>query len=205
MIELIIGSEKRMDRLLSINTTGIREWHGKTNHYHRYEATPYTALDSLFREYKLEKTDSVVDFGCGLGRVAFYIHSRFHIPVTGIEANEDVFAEVIGNKQAYGEQTRHMEASIEFEHCLAQHYSIKQADNRFYFFNPFSANIFRPVVENIIASLDRWRRPVDIILYYPMPPYIDYLEKATPFELFLEVKVPGASDGRDKFLVYRFL
>ncbi|MCK9526616.1 MAG: SAM-dependent methyltransferase, partial [Limnochordia bacterium] len=80
-------SAKKYDRELGIRTVGLREWSGQT-HYNRYEATPYEALDTLFRSYNVRRHKRVVDFGCGRGRVAFYIHRRFQVPVVGIEAND---------------------------------------------------------------------------------------------------------------------
>ena len=48
---------------------------------------------NYLKDTGLDKSDSVVDFGCGRGRVAFYIHNRFHVPVTGIEANDKTYEE----------------------------------------------------------------------------------------------------------------
>ena len=62
--------EKERDKLLGIKTVGIREW-VNNNHYNRYEATPYKALDVLFENYKFIDINRVVDFGCGRGRVSF--------------------------------------------------------------------------------------------------------------------------------------
>ena len=60
-------AERLADRALRVRTTGIREWHRGVVHYNRYEATPYIALDKLFETYSLDKTDELVDFGCGRG------------------------------------------------------------------------------------------------------------------------------------------
>lgn len=198
-------SEKNHDRLFRIKTTGIREWADQTVPYNRCESTPYAALDKLFKVYKLKKTDRVVDFGCGRGRVAFYIHNRFHIPVTGIEVNEKTYEEAVSNKIRYRQKARHISAPIHFEYGLAEHYQIKSADNRFYFFNPFSVQIFKKVVNNILCSVKRDERPVDIILYYPLPKYKHFLKTSTPFELLNKVKLPGANDRNKKFLIYRYV
>ena len=197
--------ERKYDNLLGIKTIGKREWRGQAVHYSRYEATPYEALDRLFETYKIKKMDRVVDFGCGRGRVAFYIHNRFHVPVTGIEVHDITYDEALYNKMRYKKRARHIEAPIRFEYGLAEHYEVRPKDNIFYFFNPFSIKIFREVVGNILGSVWEHSRTVDIILYYPMPKYKKFLKHETPFELIDKVRIPGVSDKNDKFLIYRLV
>lgn len=71
--------ERKLDRTLQIKTVGLREWGKKKAAYNRYEPTPYAALDKLFQQYKFNKKDRLVDFGCGRGRVLsiFIIILRF--------------------------------------------------------------------------------------------------------------------------------
>lgn len=196
-------AERKIDRNLGIKTIGIREWEGETDSYNRYEATPYAALDKLFQKYKLTKKDQVVDFGSGRGRVSFYIHNKFNIPVTGIENNDKTYEEALYNKAVYKQKTKHLKAPICFEYGLAEHYSVKPEDNRFYFFNPFSVDIFKQVIRNILISVKETKRPVDIILYYPLPEFKKYLKKKTPFKLINKIKAPGDHGKYGKFLVYR--
>ncbi len=195
--------ERRLDRSFSIRTAGIREWQSGEVHYNRYEATPYAALDKLFASYRLHKSDEVVDFGCGRGRVAFYIHKRFHVPVTGIEANDKTYNEAIENKASYRLKAKHIKAPIRFEYGLAEDYKVKPRDNIFYFFNPFSIKIFRKVINNILDSLVENPRSVDLIIYYPTAQYKQFLKKNTPFELINIVRIPGSKDKKEKFLIYR--
>lgn len=196
-------SERKYDRSFYIKTTGIREWPDGTVHYNRCESTPYRALDKLCKRYKLDKRDRLVDFGAGRGRVAFYLHNRFQVPVTGIEGHDKTYDELISNKASYRQRAKHINAPIRFKYGLAEHYKVKPSDNRFYFFNPFSVEIFADVVQNILKSVEDEKRTVDIILYYPMPAYKKFLETNTPFELLNKVKVPETKDSRQKFLIYR--
>ena len=196
-------SEREYDKMLCIKTTGLREWKDGTIYYNRYEPTPYKALDHLFKTYKINKNDKIVDFGSGRGRVTFYIHNRFEVPVTGIEVNDLTYEEAIENKMRYRQRAKHIAAPIEFKYALAEHYKVKPQDNTFYFFNPFSIEIFKKVVHNILKSVKKEKRPVDIILYYPIPEYKKFLRKKTPFQLINKIKIPKAIDNREKFLIYR--
>lgn len=195
--------ERRRDKLLGINTIGIREWKDRRTQYNRYEATPYKALDKLFKYYKPSKDDKVVDFGCGRGRISFYIHNRFHIPVTGIEANSITFEEALDNKSTYRLKAQHISAPINFSFGLAEHYKIKDDENCFYFFNPFSVEIFKKVVTNIMFSLVEKKRTVHLILFYPLPEFENFLKAETPFEIIKNIKMLRARDKYDKFIIYR--
>jgi len=194
--------ERKYDRMLNITTTGIREWRNDISHYNRCEATPYRALDVLFNNYKLNKDDHVVDFGSGRGRVAFYIHNRFQVPVTGIEMNDKTFEEALKNMTYYKHKAKHIKAPINFEFGLAEKYEIKKVENKFYFFNPFSGRIFKKTAKNILASLESHKRTADIILYYPMPKFKKFLN-TTSFRLINKIKVPNAKYDNKKFLIYR--
>lgn len=195
-------AERKYEQLLNIRTTGMREWRNQT-HYNRYEATPYKALEELFRHYKLNKSDRLVDFGSGRGRVPFYIHNRFKIPVTGVEVNDQTFEEALDNKSSYRYKAKDIAAPIRFDFAMAEQFEVDKTDNVFYFFNPFSPDIFKKVVKNILRSVEKEERPVDLILYYPTPRYKEILTKKGGFKLVNKVKVPGATDKLEKFLIYR--
>lgn len=196
-------AERKYDRSLSIRTVGMREWRDNSVSFNRYEATPYDALDKLFEAYRFRKTDRVVDFGCGRGRVAFYIHNRFHVPVTGIEVNDITYDEALSNKSGYRFKNKDIPAPIKFKYCYAEHYEVKPTDNKFYFFNPFDVDTFKEVVDNILKSVKKHKRTVDIILYYPMPKYKEFLRDETPFRLINKVRLPEVTDELEKFVIYR--
>lgn len=193
---------REYDRRLGIKTTGLREWHGH-DHYHRYEPTPYRALERLFQAYQFREGDRVVDFGCGRGRVTFSIHHRFHVPVVGIEAHAKTYEEAVINKRAYRRKAKHIPAPIKLKYGLAEHYEVKSIDNRFYFFNPFSDRVFRKVMGNITKSVEATPRSVDVILFYPMPEYKDILKELS-FQVINKIRVPEADDDLEKFLIYRY-
>lgn len=195
-------AERKYEEMLNIRTTGLREWRNETR-YHRYEATPYKALDELFKVYKLKEDDEVVDFGCGRGRVSFYIHNRFKIPVTGVEVNDLTFDEALDNKRSYRYLASDIEAPIRLNFALAEQFDLAPTDTVFYFFNPFSVDIFKKVVKNILKSVEEHNRSIDLILYYPLGSYQRFMTDHTPFKLMNRVRVPGAQDKKEKFLVYR--
>lgn len=198
-------NEKDRDKLLGIRTTNLVEEPNQSTHYSHYEATPYSVLDKLFDAYELTKSDEFVDFGCGKGRIMFYVHNRFGAAVKGIEMNEKLYNVALENQKNYMRKAKKKSGPIHVECCLAEEYDVKVTENKFYFFNPFSIQIFSKTVNNILDSVDLLRREVDIILYYPNYEYIEYLETYTPFELAQEVQVPGLYNinKNERFVIYR--
>lgn len=196
--------EKAFDQSLNIATIGIREWKGKDEEkYNRYEATPYRALEVLFNQYELKPADTFVDFGSGAGRVSFYVHNRFNVPVKGIENNDKTFDEALSNEKSYRYHTQEQDAPISFEYGLAEMYEVDETDTHFFFFNPFSVSIFKQVTANIVASIEAHPRTAEIILYYPLPAFKRVM-KQTPFQKVRKIKVPRIHGKYGKFVIYRF-
>lgn len=194
--------EYLFDKLLNIKTTGDQRGFHKSVHYHRYEPTPYAALENLFHSYKINSSDRIVDFGCGKGRLNFYLNFKFNADAVGIEMNKAFYYEALENRDSYLKNYRNRADKIEFQCCLAEEYKIWPSENKFYFFNPFSVQIFMKVIKNIMLSVEESPREVELILYYPSEDYIFYLEAQTPFELIQEINLPDPNPD-ERFLIYR--
>ena len=194
------------EKLFNIKTTGEQQGFYESHHYNRYEATSYTALETLFKEYPIKNTDTIVDFGCGKGRLAFYANYFFGSTVTGIEMNSNYFDTCINNKKTYSKNSNKNKDKINFINIFAEEYKISNFDNKFYFFNPFSLQIFIKVLNNILISIENNPRSIDLILYYPSDEYIDYLDNYTAFVLKEEITISNflKFDNRQKFLIYTF-
>lgn len=193
------------ERLFNIKTTGEQQGFYESHHYNRYEATSYFALETLFKEYTLSSNDCIVDFGCGKGRLSFYINYYYNCKITGIEMNNNYFDICINNKKNYLKNYNKEKNKIEFLNIFAEEYKISSTDNKFYFFNPFYVQLFMKVINNILISLEKSPRDIDLILYYPSDEYIYYLENYTGFLLYKEIELPNLSinDKRQKFSIYR--
>lgn len=192
------------DNILNIHTEVLQLDGKDTYFYHRYEPTAYDILEQLFDNFQLHKEDSFVDFGCGLGRVNLYVNHRFAVRSTGIEMNETYYQRSVENLESMKERKHSSKDKIRFYHQKAEEYRINDIDNIFYFFNPFSIEIFRKVLNNVYKSFEEYVRPIFIILYYPEDEYTNYLEEYCNFKVFKKVSVTGSkSDPRELFLIYR--
>ncbi|OLS36780.1 class I SAM-dependent methyltransferase [Bacillus sp. MRMR6] len=198
--------EQYYDGILNVKTCENQKGFSHFVHYHRYEPTPYSALEKLFEQYEIARGDHLVDFGCGKGRLNFYVHHVFKASVLGIEMNVNFYKEAMENRIRYLRKFKRQGENIQFQCLTAEQYQIKSVDNKFYFFNPFSIQIFIQVINNIFLSVEQSAREVDLILYYPSSDYIYYLENKTPFEMIREVRLPEMyeQNPNERFLIYRF-
>lgn len=188
------------DKILKIHTEEIQRDGKDSYHFHRYEPTPYEVMDALFNVFTPEKEDVLVDYGCGLGRLNFYLENRFGIRSVGVELVESYFLRALENKEHY----KGKRENITFFHAAAQDYEISPSDTIFYFFNPFSIEIFRRVINRILDSWQAYPRKITLILYYPEDDTIFYLEHHTNFRLTDEIAASDAviKDRRERFCLY---
>ena len=146
------------DKGLCIETEEIQT-DGKDTYYcHRYEPTPYEVLDELFTFYTPEKTDVFVDYGCGMGRLNFYIEKRYSLSSTGVEYSPVYYEKALENKKTYNGN----KDKIHFVNCKAEDYLVSKNETVFYFFNPFSPEIFHAVINRILDSFEKYPRTITL-------------------------------------------
>ncbi|AXI07786.1 SAM-dependent methyltransferase [Oceanobacillus zhaokaii] len=198
--------EYQYDKLLNIKTTGNQWGFPSTTHYNPYEPTLYYALEVLFDHYELNREDHIIDFGSGKGRLSFFIDYYFHAKVTGIEMNEKFYNMAMKNRERYLHRTKRRGDGVQFYCCLAEEYEIELSANRFYFFNPFSVQIFQKVIQNIMQSVEESPRKIEIILYYPHDDYLYFLDNHPSFARKEEIVLPRMYDKNpyERFVIYRF-
>ncbi|MFJ8263995.1 class I SAM-dependent methyltransferase [Rummeliibacillus sp. NPDC094406] len=186
-------NDQQYDQLLHIHTIGNQRDFPMLSHYYPYEPTPYDVLDVCFDKIALGKNDCFIDFGSGKGRVPFYVNHRFHIETLGIEMNEGYVQDSFQNKVHYSKEHHLETAPVNFLCSKAEQYKIQPDDNIFFFFNPFSIQIFRKVIHNILKSQQENSRKMNVILYYPSFEYIQFLRDETHFKIIKDVLVPNTS------------
>ena len=82
------------DRLLQIRTAG-RDASGADEYHHPYEPTDYRVLERLAGSGLIGEGDTVLDYGCGKGRVGFFLSYRTRAKTLGIEYDERIFSGLI--------------------------------------------------------------------------------------------------------------
>lgn len=78
--------------------------------------------------------------------------------------------------------------------------------DKFFFFNPFSVEIFKSVLANIIDSYYENQREMLVMCYYPSDEYLMCLSQEYNVTFVEEIDCSDISDGesrREKVVVYR--
>lgn len=189
------------DEILHIKTEEIQTDGRDSFHFHRYEPTPYPVLDEVFKAFSPRSTDVVVDYGSGLGRLNFYLEHLFHIRSKGIEMSDEYYERSVENLNSYNGNRD----NISFYHAKAEDYIVSDEDTVFYFFNPFSVDVFRRVINQIMQSWEQAPRTLTLILYYPEDDTFFYLLNHTSFQLVGEFAATDdiRKDRRERFCMYQ--
>ena len=185
------NSENTWDKLLQIKTTG-RDDSNSDQYRYPYEPTPYSILERLANSGFISKKDVVLDYGCGKGRVDFFLSYQTKANTIGIEYDERIYQSALDNQK-----TAVSGARTEFVLARAEAYEVPSKVNRYYFFNPFSVELLRKVMARIIESYYENPREVFLFFYYPSEEYISYLMTVDELEFYDEISCEDLFEGND--------
>ena len=195
-------TETQWDRLLKIKTTG-RDDSNSNRYNYPYEPTPYEVLERLAGSGFLSKKNVLLDYGCGKGRVDFFLSYQTKAKTIGIEYDERIYQSAVENQK-----TTVSGPKTEFVLARAEEYDVPAEVNRYYFFNPFSVEILREVMTKIKESHEKDPREAFLFFYYPSPEYLSFLAEADGLELQEEVPCGDLFEGndpREKVMVFSLL
>lgn len=164
------------DKLLGVSTD-LEQTDYEGGDYFAFQSTGYSSLEKIFNSLDMNQYDSLVDFGCGLGRVLFFVSHRYMCRVTGVEYDPDLYELLLDNAEYYHVRFGGQREKFTLLNQKAEEYEIKPEDNYFYFFNPFHWEILSSIVENILASVQESPRKIYLIFYYCTPEYIRMMRK----------------------------
>ena len=183
--------ENNWDKLLQIQTCGRDET--KADEYHHpYEPTPYTVLERLVTSGLITQADAVLDYGCGKGRVGFFLSYRTKAKTIGIEYDDRILDIALENQKSTISRVK-----PDFVLTRAEEYEVPPHVNRCYFFNPFSVEILRKVMARIIESHYEHPRELFLFFYYPSDEYISYLMTVDELEFYDEIECDDLFEGHD--------
>lgn len=190
--------EHTWDKLLQITTAG-RDELGADLYHHPYEPTPYCVLERLAGSGLIGQCDAVLDYGCGKGRVGFFLAYRTKAKTVGIEYDARIYAGALENQK-----TALSKAKVDFLLTRAEEYALPADINRCYFFNPFSVEILRKVMARILESYYTHPRELFLFFYYPSDEYIAYLMTVDELEFYDEIECDDlfAGDDRERIMIF---
>ena len=195
----MIEKENAWDKLLQIKTTGRDETNADEYH-HPYEPTPYSVLERLVKSGLIGKEDVVLDYGCGKGRVGFFLSYRTKANTIGIEYDDRIYKSALENQK-----TAISRIKPDFVLARAEEYEVPSDANRCYFFNPFSVEILHKVMARILESYYENPREVFLFFYYPSDEYISYLMTVDELEFFDEIECDDLFEGdaRERIMIFQ--
>ena len=192
--------ENFWDKRLQIQTTG-RDETGADQYHHPYEPTPYSVLERLADSGFLGSGDVLLDYGCGKGRVDFFLSYRTKAATIGIEYDQRIYQIALENQN-----TAVAKAKAEFVLANAETFPVPQDVNRCYFFNPFSVEILHKVMARILESYYENPRELLLFFYYPADEYVAYLMTVEELDFYDEIPCQdlfNGNDPRERILIFQ--
>ena len=200
--EDMLANEFTWDKLLKIKTTG-RDDSNSDQYRYPYEPTPYSVLERLANSGFIRKKDVVLDYGCGKGRVDFFLSYQAKANTIGIEYDERIYQRAIENQESAVSK-----AKTEFVLARAEEYEVPSEVNCCYFFNPFSVELLRKVMARITQSYYENPREILLFFYYPSEEYVSYLMTVDEIEFYDEIDCGDLfekNDMRERIMIFQFV
>lgn len=192
-------NEDKWDRLLQIRTTG-RDDTGADQYRYPYEPTPYPVLERLANSGYTRKGNTLLDYGCGKGRVDFFLSWQLRCRTIGVEYDERIYDKAVENQKTAVSAGR-----TTFKLTDAEHFAVPESVDRIYFFNPFSLELLRKVLGRILESWYGAPRKILFFFYYPSDEYISYLMTVDELDFLDEIDCkdlfPG-DDPRERIIIF---
>lgn len=192
--------EQTWDKRLQIQTTG-RDESGADQYHHPYEPTPYCVLERLADSGMIGKGDTVLDYGCGKGRVDFFLSYRTKANAVGIEYDARIYESALKNQK-----TALSGQKVALRQANAETYEVEESVNRCFFFNPFSVEILHKVMARILESYYENPRELFLFFYYPADEYVSYLMTVDELEFYDEIECDdlfAGNDPRERILIFQ--
>lgn len=130
-----------------------------------YEPSEWRTLHRILRPGEVDASDVFIDFGSGMGRAVFEAAQYPFKRVIGVEIAPQL--NDIARKNIERNRHRFHAGDVELVTADATSYEVPDDVSVVYIANPFRGEVFRSVVDNVLASVDRRPRPVRLIYVYP--------------------------------------
>ena len=159
-----------------------------------------SVLERLANAGYIRKGNILLDYGCGKGRVDFFLSYQTRCKSIGIEYDERIYEKAAENKKDAVSSGR-----VEIELANAEEFAVPETADCMYFFNPFSVEILRKVMARILESYYAEPRRIQLFFYYPSDEYISYLMTVEELMFIDEIVCmdlfPG-EDPREKIAIF---
>ncbi len=187
-----MGLEIELDKFLKIKTNGRDDTNSNFVNF-PYEPTPYCVLQALANSGYITKRDKIIDYGCGKGRVDFFLAYSTKAKMIGIEYDERLYNRALDNHFRTISSNR-----VELINCNAKDYKLPDDATAAYFFNPFSIEVLDFVINNIRESKKNNNREIKLFFYYISKEYLEYINENKDIVLIENIDCMNLFNNGDK-------
>lgn len=184
--------EIELDKFLKIKTNGRDDTQSNFVNF-PYEPTPYCILQALANSGYITKRDKIIDYGCGKGRVDFFLAYSTKAKMIGVEYDERLYNRALDNHFRAISSNR-----VEIVHCNAKDYLIDDDVTAAYFFNPFSIEILSYVINNIREAKKRTNKEYKLFFYYISKEYLEFIKENNDIILLENIDCMDLFNNKDK-------
>lgn len=134
---------------------------------HGYALTQEKSIDSIIKKLGVGKGDSFIDIGCGKGGVLRYVDKYCFERIAGLEIEDSLYKIAVKNFQKL------KMPNIELFHDNALTFSRYGEFNVFFIANPFTVDMHKQLIDNIVESIKDSKKRIYLICYGgSIPEYI---------------------------------
>lgn len=195
----MVENEYNWDKLLKIKTSG-RDDSNADQYKYPYEPTAYCVLERLAQTGEIRKGNVLLDYGCGKGRVDFFMAYQTRCRAIGVEYDERIYKAAVANQENAVSGRR-----VTIELASAESYQVPSDVDRCFFFNPFSVEILRKAMARVLESYYENPREILFFFYYPSSEYLSFLMSMDELSFYEEIDCGDLFEGnntRERIVVF---
>lgn len=170
--ELKRGPKYRINTVKPENLRKLTIREGDISKSSPYEAVSYYLLETILESFrKFSNASSIVDLGCGKGRVMVAAAYFGFVSVTGIDFAKELCEESEKNMKKIEDKFYNLKWKVICKDIL--NYKIEANNEVFFINNPFEKEILNKFLEKLEMSLKNYPRTVWFL--YAIPVHLDLL------------------------------
>ncbi len=170
--EIKRGPKYRINTVKPENLRKLSIREGDINKSSPYEAVSYYLLENVLKAFrKFSNASSIVDLGCGKGRVMVAAAYFGFTSITGIDFAKELCEEAEKNMKKIEPKFTDLDWKVVCKDVL--NYKIQETDSVFFMFNPFDKEILEKFLEKIETTLKSYPRIIWFL--YASPLHLDVL------------------------------
>lgn len=145
------------DTFAPVELTRLTIVKGDVNKASRYEAVSFYMLEQLFKAFRrISGKTSVVDLGCGKGRMMMVAAHFGFTEIIGIDFATEVCEQAVDNMKKKEKQFPQINWRVINQNV--EDYEIRPDDSVFFMFNPFSQPVLKTFLRKLDISCDQFPR-----------------------------------------------